>query len=95
MSEETKNTVELTDKQLEKVAGGKGGSKKRYVVIRVGGAKIYSIMDTGSNRIGSYKNGTILQQYDLSCDQSGVWVFVIAQEGQRDGYVLKSDLLLI
>ncbi len=31
MSEETKNTAELTDKQLEKVAGGEGIGEKHLL----------------------------------------------------------------
>ena len=88
MSEETKNTAELTDKQLEKVAGGEGGETYSFEVLNLNGANIYRNQDSSSSPIGWYSFRTIL----FNCTQSGLWVCVPAQLGKRKGYVLRSDL---
>ena len=90
MSEETKNAAELTDKQLEKVAGGEGIGEKTFIVINPKGASIYAFPKE-SRQFGTYPYKKVLHK----CSQLGEWVFVpniMANEGVS-GYVLMSDLL--
>ncbi len=87
MSEETKNTAELSDKQLEKVAGGKGGELNSFLVINPNGANIYLNPDKGA-RLGNYHYSRLLD----SCSLRGSWVYVPGQYGKKSGYVVKSDL---
>ena len=92
MSEETKNAAELTDKQLEKVAGGKGGEPCSFKVINHDGAIIYliktPIAGIGYNPLGKYRYGEFLTR----CTPMGDWVFVPSQLRNPSGYVKISDL---
>ena len=88
MSEETKNTAELTAEQLEKVAGGEGGETKSFYVKNHNGATIYRARFKSSLKLGSYLHGKTL----YNCAIYDIWVFVPSDNGLPDGYVLKSDL---
>ncbi len=92
MSEETKSTAELTDKQLEKVAGGEGGGtysfKVTFKVINSKGANIYAEKGQIKIQLGTYSLCTLLR----GCILLGNWAFVPGQYGHSDGYVQMSDL---
>ncbi len=87
MSEETKNTAELTDEQLEKVAGGEGGDNYSFIVTNTKGANVFpgKIED---RRRGVYPYAKVLN----NCTKSGDWVFVPFANGICSGYVKMSDL---
>ncbi len=96
MSEETKNTAELTDKQLEKVAGGGfglselvcGRSYSLKIITNPTGIIVYEFADKASRQVGTYsKEAKVL----AGVYEGNGWFYLDRKSNPIAGYVLASD----
>ncbi len=97
MSEETKNTAELTDKQLEKVAGGGFGLSElgcgrsyslKIITLNPKGIIVYEFADKASRQVGTYpKEAKVL----AGVYEGNGWFYLDRKSNPIAGYVLASD----